>query len=598
MNLKALRLGGAQIDQYGNLNSSFIGDPDHPKVRLPGTGGLERTDSELARAAAARDGEIRKQEYERDAMAAKGPEEALRVAEERQAENARRRKEALDLQNEEDRIAARADEARKGGTDTTARRQALLAKKQILEDKIAAYDKADANTPDFGLNQALAQGSRDKLQEVDLALAELPAATGDGGRMQELLGSPSELQQIKAKIEAIAQLRAAITGLGEAQAALAQNKDEAQGGRLKAAVDQAKDDRKQAELLAAQAGVSEGARNPRLAQDLETRKNELEARRTEDLDPLAAKQREDDMKAAERSVATARLDAESAVASLRLTGQEREEKLLEIERRKLQVKIQGDAIGRDDAERQKATLDAQAAALARDGQERRDELAGALAVSKLRRAEEEARLAGDPARAETMRKAAEDLDDTRARADAVKEAENARLTPQERANYVENKVKDLQEAREQARLRAEEERKAGRNRETANLGSGLSALEAEKARLQGNTRGADRIQEDAARTQDELDRTEAEKRLVEQGFGKAAAGKMAGRQVKMAQANRMMDLLGGQTESIVASSLAKIGGGGNVTGTDPNTRLLEQVTKLLEDILDADKKVVRLEMLP
>src|SRR3954462_5882917 len=32
-------MGGAQIDQYGNLNSSFIGDPDHPKTRLPGTGG-------------------------------------------------------------------------------------------------------------------------------------------------------------------------------------------------------------------------------------------------------------------------------------------------------------------------------------------------------------------------------------------------------------------------------------------------------------------------------------------------------------------------------------------------------------------------------
>jgi glutaconate CoA-transferase subunit B len=32
-------MGGAQIDQYGNLNSSFIGDPEHPKVRLPGTGG-------------------------------------------------------------------------------------------------------------------------------------------------------------------------------------------------------------------------------------------------------------------------------------------------------------------------------------------------------------------------------------------------------------------------------------------------------------------------------------------------------------------------------------------------------------------------------
>lgn len=32
-------MGGAQIDQYGNLNSSFIGDPARPKVRLPGTGG-------------------------------------------------------------------------------------------------------------------------------------------------------------------------------------------------------------------------------------------------------------------------------------------------------------------------------------------------------------------------------------------------------------------------------------------------------------------------------------------------------------------------------------------------------------------------------
>src|SRR5712691_6853849 len=32
-------MGGAQVDQYGNLNSSFIGDPAKPKTRLPGTGG-------------------------------------------------------------------------------------------------------------------------------------------------------------------------------------------------------------------------------------------------------------------------------------------------------------------------------------------------------------------------------------------------------------------------------------------------------------------------------------------------------------------------------------------------------------------------------
>src|SRR5436853_2973679 len=32
-------MGGAQIDQYGNFNSSFIGDPQRPASRLPGTGG-------------------------------------------------------------------------------------------------------------------------------------------------------------------------------------------------------------------------------------------------------------------------------------------------------------------------------------------------------------------------------------------------------------------------------------------------------------------------------------------------------------------------------------------------------------------------------
>ncbi len=32
-------LGTAQVDQFGNINTSFIGHPDAPKVRLPGTGG-------------------------------------------------------------------------------------------------------------------------------------------------------------------------------------------------------------------------------------------------------------------------------------------------------------------------------------------------------------------------------------------------------------------------------------------------------------------------------------------------------------------------------------------------------------------------------
>jgi glutaconate CoA-transferase, subunit B len=32
-------MGGAQIDRYGNINATVIGDYAHPKVRLPGSGG-------------------------------------------------------------------------------------------------------------------------------------------------------------------------------------------------------------------------------------------------------------------------------------------------------------------------------------------------------------------------------------------------------------------------------------------------------------------------------------------------------------------------------------------------------------------------------
>lgn len=32
-------LGAAQVDRFGNINSSIIGDHNHPAVRLPGSGG-------------------------------------------------------------------------------------------------------------------------------------------------------------------------------------------------------------------------------------------------------------------------------------------------------------------------------------------------------------------------------------------------------------------------------------------------------------------------------------------------------------------------------------------------------------------------------
>jgi glutaconate CoA-transferase subunit B len=32
-------IGGAEVDRFGNLNTSYVGDPYHPTVKLPGSGG-------------------------------------------------------------------------------------------------------------------------------------------------------------------------------------------------------------------------------------------------------------------------------------------------------------------------------------------------------------------------------------------------------------------------------------------------------------------------------------------------------------------------------------------------------------------------------
>ena len=42
-------LGAAQIDRFGNINTTVIGDYEQPKVRLPGAGGAP----EIAAAASA-----------------------------------------------------------------------------------------------------------------------------------------------------------------------------------------------------------------------------------------------------------------------------------------------------------------------------------------------------------------------------------------------------------------------------------------------------------------------------------------------------------------------------------------------------------------
>lgn len=61
----------------------------------------------------------------------------------------------------------------------------------------------------------------------------------------------------------------------------------------------------------------------------------------------------------------------------------------------------------------------------------------------------------------------------------------------------------------------------------------------------------------------------------------------------LSQANRLLEEFRGRgSGTVIASSLAKIGGGGNVAGIDPDTRLLERVATLLQEIRDDGRKDV------
>ena len=570
---------------------------------LPSTTRLEKSESELALDAGRRDGAKAAREFDRDAMAAKGPEEALKVSEERLDEIVKKRREAFDLANEEAAVEERSAAARQKGIAIEGEKAVLMERQGKLQNELAKLEgvvRPDGDTSGmikYGGAEAFADVLAEKkaaLEAVQAKIREM-ANMPEAQRLQELLASPSELQQIKAKLEVIGQLEAATSALADAEAAVAQNTDAGKAGGLGDAAGVASEDLARAKKLAGQAGVSGDHRD---RQSLETRQIELGAERGANMDPVALRQAEKERADQARAVATARLDAEGAVDSLRLKGLEREERMLDIERQKLELKYQGEAIGRAEYERQGEILAAQAAAAQKEGVERRAELADALAGSKLRRAEESANLEGDPEKAAAMRRAAEALVDRREAVDAGRDAEGAAGTPAERAGYVAARVKEARDAREEDRRRRDEDRAADRARSEADQNSSVAAIDAERLRLSGQSRQGKLVAEQAAREQDELDRAEASKKYRDKGYDAATAGTMADTDIKTAQVERYLSSGMRGMGTVIASSLAKIGGGGAVVGVDPSVKELEVVQGLLKEILDQSKKTVTLEIAP
>jgi len=236
-------------------------------------------------------------------------------------------------------------------------------------------------------------------------------------------------------------------------------------------------------------------------------------------------------------------------------------------------------------------LDERQAALDREMQARREEMRDALDLSGLKRQEEVARREGRQEEADALRARADALEDAQTRRDAMREAEG--LPGAERDGYVQRRIEDAQRQRDAERKAAEEDRRLGRERSSAESNTAAEEIRARAAALRGSAREARRIREEAARREDEVAREEKRRGYIGQGFSGEQAKAMADKDVKVSQAERMLAEMSGYKGSIVASSLAQVGGGGNVSGTaDASVRLQERMVKLLEEINDATRENV------
>ena len=203
-------------------------------------------------------------------------------------------------------------------------------------------------------------------------------------------------------------------------------------------------------------------------------------------------------------------------------------------------------------------------------------------MGRATRREEAARRAGNPEEADAWRRERDRLDDARVRREAEREARE--VDANNRPDYVNARVAEERARREQERAREDADRKAGRERSKADGESLYADLKAKVFSMQGRPESAKGVKEEARRRQDRLDRAEEEKRLIDQGFGKDEAQRMAGRSMQVSQAGRMLEEMTGRRSYVVADSLATVGGGGGVTGRDAEVDVLKKMERILQSI--------------
>jgi hypothetical protein len=329
----------------------------------------------------------------------------------------------------------------------------------------------------------------------------------------------------------------------------------------------------------------------RQVQDLQSRKTEIEAERANAVDPAKEQALLEAMITAQLAAANEAEDAAGRVFALRFKGLAVEERLLEIEYAKVAAAEKAGRLKGQDREAAIRELNARSEALAKEAALRRGELSEAMRISALRRQEQQAREDGDTKGAAAKRAEADALDDQATRREAMAAAEKATVDQAEQQRFADAAVREAQAARAAERERQEQEQALSRKESTVKQRGAVGTLQEQLERMKGNSREAAAMRERQAREKDEVDRERARRGYIDQGFDQGTAKRMADTDVKTAQADRMIEQLTGTRSSVVASSLAQIGGGGGAYGgQDKQTQLMEKMVKVMEEVRDTTKE--------
>lgn len=588
--------GSAARDRIEALES------DKRDIRSVDPRALERDETEMELRQFLREREVEKDRL-RDESEATGPEEKAKLAEERYSKAlARRRRAGQDraaerrVEAEQRRIRREIDDgkvqegvlkdrrAEVRGELTKRTRSGVGLDEALAEGGVGGFDVMGEQYADRNGERERVKGLIDELKELDEQLHRV-RTSGQEELLRAGLGSDSEIQQLQTKVRLYDDLEKAQKEVTDAREALrqaegAEEPDEKKVRDARAVLASAERQRATLDELSEKHGFG----TPRERQDAKARIRTLEKRRKEDLDPKKVEERRQDFLKAEYAVARARVDAEAQVASLRLRGYEAEEKALDFERRKLELAKEKEQIGAGDYRRGREELTARREAMQRQAREQGTRMQLGFEEKRLRRLAEDARREGDPERARALRGEADERWERRRRQELAAEAREVTGDPTSQANFVKTRLAEERAARAGERRERRRERELDREGERADVNQREAGLRARRLRLRGETGRAREVEEEAARRQDEVRRKELRRRLIGQGFEGGEADELAGRQVRMDRANRLIERMGRGGTRVVADSLARIGGGGRVSGRDRDTELLERIEKLLQNI--------------